>query len=724
VAPIVHLGSDGCSELALYAMRASGAGAALVEGATYKYRLSGIPAPTLLEPSECFEMDPDDCRTGRFYPANHVGTIRVVAVGPGVDQVHFDVEVIPAKLEYETEYRWLLEQIADHAAEAVLQGFAPSVQMAAATTEAAGELAYRSLAFIAARLRNDSFQAAVSQVLRSPHRRWRSVNELRHLGRGTQPGPEIAKSLRRSGSRGLSVPAALAHLPITHVPQVIERSRNEVTYDTNPNRFVRFVLEHWQGLAANLESVLGVSSVGAGPRRRGMAEARWIMGQCDQILAHSVFDDVGRLTNFPHGDPVLLRKPGYREILRVFALAEGSMHLDTHVEDDIFAATQRNIATLYEYWCFLVLVGCLTELCGRTPEGRLFAPSSVGLSLVLKEDSRSQLTWHDDRAGRRLAIDLWFNQSFHRSGVDAEISSWASSIRPDASLRVRPLSGRPSDGVDPHLDTWVHFDAKFRLEGREADVHDGDPKSTARRADLLKMHAYRDLIRRSAGAYVLYPGSGNPQRRSEFHEVLPGIGAFPLRPGPDGTAEGRDALREFLHETLELAANQASVNERRRFWERQHTRQRSRRVQAVSFLSSPPADERVLIGYVRREQLPWVLRKRRYNLRGDDRFGSVQSSDDLLAASLILLWTRDDAGATRIVQLYERTGPWQIVSAEELEADGYPRSPRARAYLVTSLNPVTTIVEALILPIGQLPLPHDQRPVGATWDQVALGAPG
>lgn len=723
MAPIVHAGSDGSAELALYAIRAPDAAAGVVEGGTYKYRLLGVPEPTLLEPGECFEMDPDDRRTGRFYPANHVGTIRVVADSSGGDPVHFDVEVMPAKLEYETEYRWLLEQIADHAAEAVLQGFAPSVQMAAATTDAAGELAYRSLAFIAARLRNDSFQAAMSQVMRSPHRRWQSVSELRPLGRGMRPSPQVARSLRRPGSRGINVPAALTHLPITHVPQVVEQSRNEITYDTNPNRFVRFVLEHWQGLAADLESALRGSAIGAGPRRRGLAEARWIMGQCGQMLSESIFDDVGRLTNFPHGDPVLLRQPGYREILRVFALAEGSMHLDTHVEDDIFAATQRNIATLYEYWCFLVLVKCLTDLCGRAPEGRLFAPSSTGLSLVLREDSRSQLTWNDERAGRRLAIDLWFNQSFHRSGTDAEISSWASSIRPDASLRVRPLSGRPSDGADPHLDIWIHFDAKFRLDAQEANVNDGDPKSTAKRADLLKMHAYRDLIRRSAGAYVLYPGSGSPQRRREFHEVLPGIGAFPLRPGPDGTAKGQDALRGFLHETLELAANQASVNERRRFWERQHTRQSSRRVQAVGFLSAPPADERVLIGYVRSEQLSWVLRKRRYNVRGDDRIGSVQSTDDLLAASLILLWTRDEAGTPRIVQLYERTGPWQIASADELEADGYPRSPRAKAYLVTEVNPVTTIVEALVRPAEQLPLPGDQRPVGTTWDQVAVAAP-
>ena len=48
------------------------------------------------------------------------------------------------------------------------------------------------------------------------------------------------------------------------------------------------------------------------------------------------------------------------------------------------------------------------------------------------------------------------------------------------------------------------------------------------------MHAYRDAIRRSAGAYVIYPGDEERTPFMEHHEVLPGLGAFPLRPGATG----------------------------------------------------------------------------------------------------------------------------------------------------------------------------------------------
>ena len=49
------------------------------------------------------------------------------------------------------------------------------------------------------------------------------------------------------------------------------------------------------------------------------------------------------------------------------------------------------------------------------------------------------------------------------------------------------------------------------------------------------MHAYRDAVRRTAGAYVLYPGKpGDGQKFAGFHEVLPGLGAFAIRPDKNG----------------------------------------------------------------------------------------------------------------------------------------------------------------------------------------------
>ena len=87
----------------------------------------------------------------------------------------------------------------------------------------------------------------------------------------------------------------------------------------------------------------------------------------------------------------------------------------------------------------------------------------------------------------------------------------------------------------------------------------------AKSDDLAKMHAYKDAIRRSAGAYVLYPGN-SAEQSTQYHEILPGLGAFSLKPGHDDAAIGSIAVRSFINDVLKHVSVQVSQHERARFW--------------------------------------------------------------------------------------------------------------------------------------------------------------
>ncbi len=77
------------------------------------------------------------------------------------------------------------------------------------------------------------------------------------------------------------------------------------------------------------------------------------------------------------------------------------------------------------------------------------------------------------------------------------------------------------------------------------------------------MHAYRDAVRRTAGAYVLYPGEpGDGQKFQGFHEVLPGLGAFAIRPNKDGNRRGSARWQIFWIEVIEHLANRTTARER------------------------------------------------------------------------------------------------------------------------------------------------------------------
>ncbi len=222
-------------------------------------------------------------------------------------------------------------------------------------------------------------------------------------------------------------------------------------------------------------------------------------------------------------------------------------------------------------------------------------------------------------------------------------------MRPDCSVRIRPEGSTPSRVSAQELEVWLHFDAKYRVDNLLAqltsapDADELQEESTtsrgAKRDDLLKMHAYRDAISRTAGAYVLYPGSEivNIRRHPGFKELLPGLGAFPLRPSSDGLPSSSQALDQFLSDVLTHVASQVTRDERHRFWTATVHRPGEPILESsltTDFLDEPPADTDVLLGFVRdTEHRQWIERVRQYNIRAGDRVGAVKSAGESSAPS-------------------------------------------------------------------------------------------
>jgi PD-(D/E)XK nuclease superfamily len=337
----------------------------------------------------------------------------------------------------------------------------------------------------------------------------------------------------------------------------------------------------------------------------------------------------------------------------------------------------------------------LGSACGDSRTVEALTASADGLSLSFKQGRDSAVTWRSKVAGRELDVCLFFNRSFLVSAHPRAEGSWSRGMRPDVSVRVRPLSHLPRLTDDSDLDLWLHFDAKYRLEASRdqftpdadsdaeslVEAERGERERTTKREDLLKMHAYRDAIRRSAGAYVLYPGHDRSPPMREFAEVLPGLGAFVLRPGANSEAHGRKELKMFLEAVLGHAAERASQHERDRYWRArvyapvevgQHSSAR------LPDLAAPPRDTLVLCGYVRGQRHEtWIRRMGMYNVRAGDRPGALGPEAHELQAEWLLLY-RDDGWRT----LWARDGSWFVQTREQLVELGYP-SPGGSVYLCT-----------------------------------------
>ena len=66
------------------------------------------------------------------------------------------------------------------------------------------------------------------------------------------------------------------------------------------------------------------------------------------------------------------------------------------------------------------------------------------------------------------------------------------------------------------------------------------------------MHTYKDAIRNTKGAFILYPGS-NTNIFGEFNEIIPGIGALYIRPSKSDS--GIDKFKKFLLEIIDYCNN-------------------------------------------------------------------------------------------------------------------------------------------------------------------------
>ena len=336
----------------------------LREGSTYRYTISGLEGVLALEPSELLDRDDDAGHHGRLRTGLSVGRLVITVRTPHI-AVSTAVDVAPAKFAQTREYQQMLDDIAEHAAEAVLQGFAPA-SLDVVSAQAPAELLYQQFAVLAARLQSEEFTAAMGRILHRPHQAWAAEIEMRPAGTSYPSGAAFARAVAAPGPRwrwpGLENPA------LSSLPQRLGSMRHEPTNDTAPNRFVKFALEGWRAVAKRLQAALSSieCSLQSGPARRGLAAVGEVLNLLDELLGHDLFREVGRLNQIPTGNQVLLKRDGYRQVFQTFALVETGIALsfDRSSIDDLLSASQRNVATLYEFWCYLVLAEILGRLCG------------------------------------------------------------------------------------------------------------------------------------------------------------------------------------------------------------------------------------------------------------------------------------------------------------------------------------------------------------------------
>ncbi|MEE1248303.1 MAG: DUF2357 domain-containing protein [Lachnospiraceae bacterium] len=504
-----------------------------------------------------------------------------------------EFEVVPDKINYEEDYINLTEAIANECS-ALLHDYTSPTLLSYLQNPAKEANILEQFIFLRKFCNSSNLESLFASIKRNPDRQLVSEEELRPFGRGISSTKFFTNPF--SYSRGWEKNSDGIYLP-TEVATVHKYD----SYDTPANRFIKFALLTFSEVCIKV-----LNCVSKEDGNKYFPEAKLIIQQIDDILCDSFFDDIRELEMMPVNNQVLEKREGYSQIFNAFAMLYLALQLNWK-EKDNFSAEVKNTALLYEYWLFFELRKILIELLGEhTGKDKIsswipftrFEKESDGLTLSLAQGRASVQTFNFDN----LTVNLYYNKTFSPTEFSNSLywGSYSRPFRPDYTLAIFPSDcKKETDAIKLGSVSYIHFDAKYRIEdltqfinsnkkaASESELDDSDDLltdqeenefeqektdaviNTYKRGDLLKMHTYNDAIRRTIGSYVLYPGNDYNSERNEqasvYDEILPGVGAFAIRPGNKNA--GHEAIKEFIWKIINFKSKESSKQSRKEYFE-------------------------------------------------------------------------------------------------------------------------------------------------------------
>jgi|GEM_PF-295068 len=562
-------------------------------------------------------------------------------------RIHF--EVITEKIGYAQEYRAMVEAIGSRCSQLLLDWGAPTALNITADPEKQSQTLLEKFLFLRHVLGPDRLDLYLETLTRRPH-------STLHREQVWQPAAfaspaAFARDPIRFGRHWEDAPAGEGMIAGFNAQEILTERKYD-SFDTPPNRFVKFALQTFRGICEDvINSEITNPDTGRTlvlNQERGAAwqEAVQMRDTLDACLAAPFFADIGPLRRIPFESQALQKREGYREILHAWLMLEVAAQIDWPGRNDAYDGTNRDVATLYEFWLYFVLIDLLQKQLGMTwlrdePEsgaGPLpFCCQSTdgGMRINLKRGYESFCRFRWEHKGQSLLLHFFYNRLFSEQRAILEDGSYSKSFRPDYTAVVLPaqydgLRWQKAEELAEAAGTisYLHFDAKYRIDKlkdlfgatEETDADRQEAKSTGnvKNADLYKMHTYNEAIRRTVGSFVLYPGTDfktdytasdgvrNIYRR--YHEIIPGIGAFAIKPQASNgghSAQGLECLQQFLEDFLKHQASKFTQSHRINFWTHETLRDSpaayARVMTQFHTSTKPPQDTQVLLGYVRDE---------------------------------------------------------------------------------------------------------------------------
>lgn len=323
--------------------------------------------------------------------------------------------------------------------------------------------------------------------------------------------------------------------------------------DTQENRFLKFALhqisKRYEDLRQRIEAVKTASDT-------MKAAIHATSESLKRLQHHPFFRTIGRFKGINQESMVLQKATGYSQVYRTWNLLRRAYSLN----DGLYRLQTKDIATLYEIWCFIEVSHIVKDqlrLQDEDVEHRNRLEMNGVFSWELGKGEHSRILFRKD--GVELAELVYNPKNADKENNNVGMKDQVVPTVPQKPDIVLQLT---KNDLQQGMKMTYLFDAKYRIDGKDKGV-DVPPEDA-----INQMHRYRDAIyykdydanalkKEVIGGYILFPGDGEPNdvAVSKFYKTIKevNIGAFPLRPKD---VENRKLLEKFIDELIHTKSSE------------------------------------------------------------------------------------------------------------------------------------------------------------------------
>lgn len=619
------------------------------------------------------------------------------------------LEIRSTKINYREDYRSMLQYIGDKCNDLLLDIKSPTQLKLTTDPSKDPDTIQQRFVFLKSIIESKEFKDAVRRIVSTGHTNLTDERVNRDIRKNVRHTSDTIKQIARNPRR-MSVPSSHGLHELFHsrgisspsIPISITVTEKVEVNDTPENRFIKFSLQAYSDFLSKIEKMLSTKRRMAD--KRLLSEVKGLNEYLYETLSADFFRGIQEPAYIPYGSTVLQRKAGYRELMQSWLRFQLATRLIWEGGEDVFNSGKRDLPLLYEYWLFFQLLSLVSKKfkLSEPPVKSLIEMSPDGLYMKLKSGKQLVIDGLWDNKGRKLRVQFSYNKTFNWTPNRGDQGSWTQQMRPDYTLSFWPADFSVTDAEEQELMVHIHFDAKYKVDsveglfGRtEEDL--GEEKERQRegiykRADLLKMHSYRDAIKRSEGAYVLYPGTQD-KTWNGYHEILPGVGAFAISPGKTGEAFGIAGLSDFLNNVVDHLCNRSTMREYYSYYNYSvHKEQSIHAVYSNIPEKSLASEERekpvnsikMILALVKtQDEFEWVHSKGKFVSSLDLVDGELDINPAFFSVESIVLigsWNMEALGIYKV-----RSGP-HISSSEKIKSLNHPNIKDDYMYAVFNVE--------------------------------------